>query len=52
MRLMIIGSETSGELAEQPGDVNLFSPTSCTSSVLRKADTTAAQGWKLDSSKE
>ena len=29
MRLMIIGYETSGELAEQPADANLFSPTSC-----------------------
>lgn len=37
MRPVIIGYKTSGELKEQPGDVHLFSTTSHTGSVLRKA---------------
>jgi hypothetical protein len=36
MRPLLIGYRTSGELAEQPREVNLSSPYGHTSSVLRK----------------
>lgn len=51
MRPMIIGYKTSGELEEQPRDVNLVSPTSHTGSVLRKAAGNSRSGMENSNKK-
>lgn len=51
MRPMIIGYKTSGELEEQPRDVNLVSPTSHAGSVLRKATGNSRSGMENSNKK-